>query len=53
MVKLVERLQLSKFVLFDAQMMNPHLERFGAYRVDDDQYQILLNQALQRKCYFL
>ncbi|MBW4450104.1 MAG: leucyl/phenylalanyl-tRNA--protein transferase [Spirirestis rafaelensis WJT71-NPBG6] len=53
MVKLVERLQLSKFVLFDAQMMNPHLERFGAYRVDDDEYQTLLNQALQRKCYFL
>jgi leucyl/phenylalanyl-tRNA--protein transferase len=53
MVKLVERLQLSKFVLFDAQMMNPHLERFGAYRVNDDQYQTLLNQALQRKCYFL
>ncbi|MBD0261574.1 MAG: leucyl/phenylalanyl-tRNA--protein transferase [Tolypothrix sp. T3-bin4] len=53
MVKLVERLQLSKFVLFDAQMMNPHLERFGAYRIDDDEYQILLNQALQRKCYFL
>jgi len=50
MVKLVERLQLSKFVLFDAQMMNPHLERFGAYRVDDDEYQMLLYQALSRRC---
>ncbi|GAX39095.1 leucyl/phenylalanyl-tRNA--protein transferase [Tolypothrix sp. NIES-4075] len=53
MVKLVERLRERKFVLFDGQMMNPHLERFGAYRVDDDEYQALLNQALQRKCYFL
>ncbi|HEY9884425.1 MAG TPA: leucyl/phenylalanyl-tRNA--protein transferase, partial [Thermosynechococcaceae cyanobacterium] len=31
MVKLVERLRDRQFVLFDAQMMNPHLERFGAH----------------------
>ncbi|WP_017654756.1 leucyl/phenylalanyl-tRNA--protein transferase [Fortiea contorta] len=50
MVKLVERLRQQKFVLFDAQMMNPHLERFGAYLVTDAEYKILLNKALQCQC---
>lgn len=50
MVKLVERLRLSKFVLFDAQMNNPHLERFGAYTVTEKEYQNLLGQALRRRC---
>lgn len=53
MVKLVERLRQRKFVFFDAQMMNPHLERFGAYRVDDEEYQMLLQQALQCHCYLV
>ncbi|MDZ8257740.1 leucyl/phenylalanyl-tRNA--protein transferase [Nostoc sp. ChiQUE01b] len=48
MVKLVERLRQRQFVFFDGQMMNPHLERFGAYRVGDEEYQSLLQQALQR-----
>jgi leucyl/phenylalanyl-tRNA---protein transferase len=50
MVKLVERLRKKQFVLFDAQMMNPHLERFGAYRIHDKEYQALLYQALQCPC---
>ncbi len=50
MVKLVERLRSRSFVLFDAQMMNPHLERFGAYQIADVEYQALLKQALQRRC---
>ncbi|WP_138499857.1 leucyl/phenylalanyl-tRNA--protein transferase [Nostoc sp. PA-18-2419] len=50
MVKLVERLRQRKFVFFDAQMMNPHLQRFGAYRVGDEEYQGLLQQALDRRC---
>lgn len=50
MVKLVERLRQRQFVMFDAQMMNPHLERFGAYRIDDEDYQTLLQQALFRPC---
>ncbi len=50
MVKLVERLREQQFVLFDAQMMNPHLERFGAYRFTEKEYQALLRQALQRRC---
>ena len=47
MVKLVERLRERQFVFFDAQMMNPHLQRFGAFSIDDDEYQILLEKALQ------
>ena len=51
MVKLVERLRSRGFLLFDAQMNNPHLERFGAYFIDQTEYQILLRQALQCRCY--
>ncbi|UBF27025.1 leucyl/phenylalanyl-tRNA--protein transferase [Kovacikia minuta CCNUW1] len=50
LVKLVERLRNNHFVLFDAQMMNPHLERFGAMTIQDAEYQNLLAQALQRQC---
>jgi leucyl/phenylalanyl-tRNA--protein transferase len=50
MVKLVERLRERNFVLFDAQMMNPHLERFGAYIVRTNDYMDLLREALQRSC---
>jgi leucyl/phenylalanyl-tRNA---protein transferase len=50
LVKLVERLRERNFVLFDAQMMNPHLERFGAYIVRTDDYMDLLREALQRSC---
>lgn len=50
MVKLVERLRERQFVLFDAQMMNPHLERFGAYKVHEKEYQVLLQGALLRRC---
>ena len=50
MVKLVEHLRSRRFVLFDAQMMNPHLARFGAYAVGDREYQKLLKQALTLDC---
>ncbi len=53
MVKLVEHLREREFVFFDAQMMNPHLERFGAYRIKDKDYQKLLQKALQANCSFL
>lgn len=49
-VKLVERLREKKFVLFDAQMMNSHLERFGAYTVSEEEYQTLLYKALETVC---
>lgn len=50
LVRLVERLRERQFVLFDAQMMNPHLERFGAYIIDSKQYKDLLRQALNCQC---
>ncbi|NDJ18013.1 leucyl/phenylalanyl-tRNA--protein transferase [Myxacorys almedinensis] len=50
MVKLVEHLRTKQFVLFDAQMMNPHLERFGAFRVGGRRYKDLLRHALERDC---
>ena len=50
MVKLVERLRQRKFVLFDAQMMNDHLARFGAYYISSKEYEMLLNLALLSSC---
>ncbi|CCH66981.1 Leucyl/phenylalanyl-tRNA--protein transferase [Richelia intracellularis HH01] len=50
MVKLVERLREKQFLLFDAQMMNPHLERFGAYRISEEEYRNLLCKALETIC---
>ena len=50
MVKLVERLRSQKFVLFDAQMTNPHLERFGSYVINNRLYKDLLRRALDRDC---
>ncbi|GAB4144843.1 MAG: leucyl/phenylalanyl-tRNA--protein transferase [Cyanobacteria bacterium J069] len=47
LVKLVERLRDRQFTLFDAQMMNPHLARFGAYIVSHRDYRSLLQQASQ------
>jgi leucyl/phenylalanyl-tRNA--protein transferase len=52
MVKLVERLRSRNFILFDAQMTNPHLERFGAHIVTQKQYNKLLSKALERNCFF-
>jgi leucyl/phenylalanyl-tRNA--protein transferase len=50
MVKLVERLRSRQFQLFDAQMMNPHLARFGAYTISEKTYRQHLRWALQRPC---
>ncbi len=50
MVKLVEHLRNRNFLLFDAQLNNPHLARFGTYTVSEREYQKLLYKALQRQC---
>jgi leucyl/phenylalanyl-tRNA---protein transferase len=52
MVKLVEHLRQQQFVLFDAQLMNPHLERFGAYVIDAAAYDELLTIAITQRCQF-
>ncbi|MFN3927463.1 MAG: leucyl/phenylalanyl-tRNA--protein transferase [Pseudanabaenaceae cyanobacterium] len=49
LVKLVEHLRQREFHLFDAQLMNPHLARFGAYEVSDYEYRQLLGIALTHK----
>ncbi len=53
MVKLVQHLRDRGFRLFDAQMINPHLERFGAYIIRDKEYKMLLAQALTQVCLFV
>ena len=52
MVKLVEHLRTQRYVLFDAQLQNPHLERFGSMVVEPKEYNALLQQALSRQCHF-
>lgn len=52
MVKLVEYLRARHFLLFDAQMMNPHLARFGAYIISEREYKSLLKMALKQHCNF-
>jgi len=52
MVKLVEHLRNQGFILFDAQMQNPHLERFGAYIISNNEYNQLLKKAVKLKCNF-
>jgi leucyl/phenylalanyl-tRNA--protein transferase len=46
LVRLVEHLRAQGFLLFDAQLMNPHLERFGAYELPESQYRRLLARAV-------
>ncbi|MFK8182369.1 MAG: leucyl/phenylalanyl-tRNA--protein transferase [Phormidesmis sp.] len=53
MVMLVEHLRSRNFLLFDAQMTNPHLERFGAFEIDQTTYEATLYEAVQRPCQFV
>ncbi|MCC0179395.1 leucyl/phenylalanyl-tRNA--protein transferase [Waterburya agarophytonicola K14] len=48
MVKLVEHLRNKQYVLFDAQLQNPHLERFGSYIISFGEYKRLLHKAIER-----
>lgn len=52
MVKLVEHLRHKQYVLFDAQLQNPHLERFGSYVISSGQYKKMLNEAMISNCFF-
>ncbi|MEM9137211.1 MAG: leucyl/phenylalanyl-tRNA--protein transferase [Cyanobacteria bacterium P01_F01_bin.42] len=52
-VKLVEHLRKREFTLFDAQMPNPHLARFGAYDIPQADYLSQLQSGLQRPCRFI
>ena len=52
MVKLVEHLREREYMLFDAQLQNPHLERFGSYIISSGQYKKMLDKAMMRDCVF-
>jgi leucyl/phenylalanyl-tRNA---protein transferase len=52
MVQLVQHLRTQGFSLFDAQMQNPHLERFGAQEIDAELYDELLAIAVTQPCKF-
>jgi leucyl/phenylalanyl-tRNA--protein transferase len=53
MVKLVEHLNRRGYKVFDAQMQNPHLERFGSYIISPQEYQTVLTEALTHYCIFV
>lgn len=53
MVKLVEHLRNRRFLLFDAQMQNPHLERFGSFIIGQDEYEKILDRAIHQPCHFI
>jgi leucyl/phenylalanyl-tRNA--protein transferase len=46
LVRLCQHLANKGFVLFDAQLTNPHLERFGSYEVDLPTYETMLQEAI-------
>jgi len=45
---LVDRCRNLGFSIFDAQIMNPHLDSLGAYEVPHLAYEIMLSDALKR-----
>lgn len=52
MVKLVDYLRQRGYLIFDAQMQNPHLERFGSYIIGSAEYEKLLGRAILQNCSF-
>ena len=48
LVELVEALRHGGFVLFDVQLSNPHLARFGCLEIDEAAYGRTLAQAVCR-----
>lgn len=53
MVKLVEHLRDRGFIAFDAQLQNPHLERFGSHTIQTSEYRLLVSKAIQLNCSFV
>ena len=42
----------NNFILLDSQFYNSHLLQFGAYEVNDDDYQNILKEGLNKKTFF-
>ena len=53
MVCLVQHLRTKGFTLFDAQIQNPHLERFGAFEVSETEYADMLEHAVHQRVAFV
>jgi leucyl/phenylalanyl-tRNA--protein transferase len=53
LVRLVEYLRLRGFELFDVQVQNPHLARFGAVEVEPETFLKLLHRAIARPIGFV
>jgi leucyl/phenylalanyl-tRNA--protein transferase len=53
MVMLVQHLRARSFQLFDAQIMNPHLARFGAYEVGEEEFVSVFKHALSKQTAFV
>lgn len=51
-VRLVDHLRLRGFALFDAQIQNPHLARFGSFEIGERDYARLLAQAVDLEARF-
>ncbi len=47
LVRLVEHLKRQGFVLFDTQLLNPHLAQFGCVEISHDEYMERLTWALE------
>lgn len=52
LVRLVDHLRSRGFALFDAQIQNPHLARFGTYEVTEREYARLLVKAVKLEVRF-
>ena len=46
---MIETCRARGFVLFDAQIMNPHLESLGAYTINNQAYMRMMNDALSMR----
>lgn len=50
-IKLVERLQAGGFTLLDCQQQSPHMQRFGAFEVGDQDYAAMLEQCSEPRMF--
>lgn len=49
---LAERLREKGFTLLDAQMESEHLQQFGLYTVSQNEYLVMLKEAMGKEVYF-
>ncbi|NTU96258.1 MAG: leucyl/phenylalanyl-tRNA--protein transferase [Chlorobiaceae bacterium] len=51
--RLVFHLRSRGYLLLDAQIMNPHLEKLGALEISHEEYMLQLHRAMKKKIVFL